>query len=31
VHSALDLARITATGFAPADWREQLADYLREG
>jgi len=31
VHSALDLARITAVGFAPADWREQLADYLREG
>jgi len=29
-HSALDLTRITATGFAPADWREQLAEYLRE-
>ena len=31
VHSALALDRITAAGFAPADWREQLVVYLREG
>jgi dTDP-4-dehydrorhamnose 3,5-epimerase len=29
-HSALDLTRLTGAGFTPSDWREQLAEYLRE-
>lgn len=27
-HSALDLAKIEATGFHPRDWEEELAEYL---
>ena len=27
-HSALDLAKIGATGFVPADWTERLAEYM---
>ncbi len=27
-HSALDLTKIEATGFAPCDWRESLVAYL---
>lgn len=27
-HSALDLAKLEATGFTPRDWEEELAEYL---
>lgn len=30
VHSTLCLDKIRATGFAPADWREQLSQYIGE-
>ena len=29
-HSALDLAKLEATGFKPRDWEEELSDYLAE-
>lgn len=29
-HSALDLAKLEATGFTPRDWEEQLAEYLEQ-
>ena len=28
VHSALDLAKIEAAGYAPADWEETLKEYV---
>ena len=31
LNSVLDLSKITATGFAPRDWRTALADYLQNG
>ena len=30
VHSTLGLGRIVEAGFAPADWRERLAEYLQQ-
>ena len=29
VHSALDLFKLDAAGFAPRDWKEELEEYLR--
>ncbi len=29
MHSALDLSKIEAAGFAPRDWEEELGEYLR--
>ena len=29
-HSALDLSKLDATGFAPADWHEELDVYMDE-
>ena len=29
-HSALDLAKLEATGFSPRDWEEQLEEYLAQ-
>jgi dTDP-4-dehydrorhamnose 3,5-epimerase len=31
LNSVLDLSKITATGFAPRDWRTALAEYLAAG
>jgi dTDP-4-dehydrorhamnose 3,5-epimerase len=31
LNSVLDLAKITATGFRPSDWRTALAEYLESG
>lgn len=30
LESTLDLSKIIATGFTPSDWRDSLADYLKE-
>jgi len=30
LNSVLDLAKITATGFRPRDWRSALAEYLTQ-